>query len=98
MSTVVEVERVNFRLDPKKKQMIEQAAAAKGLTLTQFAILTLCREAQEVLRSEQMLVLTDRDRDAFLAALDHPPAANEKLLRDAKNYKSARSHGRLRCV
>jgi uncharacterized protein (DUF1778 family) len=87
--------RINFRLDASKKQLIEQAAAAKGLTLTQFATSTLCREAKEVLESDQILVLANRDRDEFLAALDNPPAPSEKLLRAAAAYKVAKSNGRI---
>lgn len=89
-------DRLNFRLEPQKKRAIEQAAALKGLSVTDFAVMTLYREAQEVLKEEQMLVLSDRDRDAFLAALDNPPAPNEKALRAAKAYKEARAKGTLR--
>lgn len=66
-------ERLNFRLSREKKDAIERAAAVRGLSVTDFAVLTLYREAQEVLRSEQVTVLSDRDRDSFLAALDNPP-------------------------
>ena len=89
-------ERINFRLTPKKKQIIERAALVKGMTLTQFAIVTLIREAHEVLKSDHILVLSDEDRDKFLAALDNPPAPNAKLLKAAKAYKSAKADGRLR--
>jgi uncharacterized protein (DUF1778 family) len=43
-------ERLNFRLPPDKKRAIEQAAAIRGLSITDFAILTLYEEAQEVLK------------------------------------------------
>lgn len=89
-------ERLNFRLEPQKKRLIEQAAAIRGLSVTDFAVTTLYREAQEVLSSEQSLLLSDRDRDAFLAALDRPPAPNAKALRAAKRYKDARAKGSLR--
>jgi len=75
------MERLNFRLDHQKKLAIERAAVACGLTVTDFAIMTLYREAQEVLKNEQALVLSDAGRDAFLAALDHPPQPNAKLRR-----------------
>ncbi|HZL35840.1 MAG TPA: DUF1778 domain-containing protein [Tepidisphaeraceae bacterium] len=89
-------ERFDFRIDPSKKRIIEKAAAAKGLTLTDFAILTLYKEAQEVLKSEHVLVLSDRDRDSFLKALDAPPAANERAIAAAKRYKTARQKGELK--
>lgn len=89
-------ERVNFRLDRRKKLLIERAAAIKGLSVTDFAVMTLCREATEVVRSEEAQVLTDRDRDAFLAALASPPRPAAKLLKAAAAYKAAQAHGKLR--
>lgn len=89
-------ERFSFRVEPGKKQLIERAAAARGLSLTDFAIQTLHREAAEVLRTENVLVLSDADRDAFLTALDHPPAPTAKALRAAKRSKAAREKGEIR--
>lgn len=97
-STKAHSERINFRLEPKKKYLIEEAAAARGLTLTQFAISTLEKEAQAVVQNAHLLVLSDRDRDAFLTALDHPPAPNHNLLKAAKHYKMARADGRLNSI
>lgn len=88
-------ERINFRLDRKKKELIERAAAIKGMSLTDFAVATLHREASEVVQHEQTLILSDRDRDAFLAALDNPPKPAAKLLRAAAAYRRARADGRL---
>ena len=89
-------DRFSFRLEPDKKGKIERAAAVRGLTLTDFAITTLLREAEEVLRDEHVLVLSDADRDAFLDALDNPPAPTAAALRAAAEYKAARSSGALR--
>ena len=97
MSTTEQMtERFSFRLEPDKKGKIERAAAVRGLTLTDFAITTLLREAEEVLRDAHVLVLSDADRDAFLDALDNPPAPTEKALRAAAQYKAARAAGTVR--
>lgn len=89
-------ERINFRLEKGKKQLIERAAAIKGLSLTDFAVTTLYREASEIVKNDEMLILSDRDRDAFLAALESPPEPSRRLLEDAAAYKAARAHGKLR--
>jgi uncharacterized protein (DUF1778 family) len=94
--SVQAIERLNFRLPPDKKRAIEQAAAIRGLSITDFAILTLYEEAQEILRNDQVTVLSDPDRDAFLKALDRPPKPNKRLLEAAARYKMARKQGRLR--
>jgi uncharacterized protein (DUF1778 family) len=85
------LERFSFRIEPKKKQAIERAAVLRGLSLTDFAITILYREAQQILRSDEALVLDDSDRDAFLAALDNPPAPAPKAIRAARRYKQAKS-------
>jgi uncharacterized protein (DUF1778 family) len=87
------LERFSFRVEPGKKQLIERAAVARGLSLTDFAIITLYREAKEVLKTEHVLVLSDDDRNAFLAALDNAPAPTPKALRAAKRYKDAKARG-----
>jgi uncharacterized protein (DUF1778 family) len=89
------LERFSFRVEPKKKQIIERAAAARGLTLTDFAIMTLYREAKEILRTEHVLVLDDADRDAFLQALENPPTPTAKAIRAAKRYRETRERGDL---
>ena len=95
-SLVSSTERLNFRLDPAIKRVIERAATIKGLSITDFAISTLKREARDIVQNDETLVLSDRDRDAFLAALDNPPAAGAKLRRAAKRYKQAVGAGRIK--
>jgi uncharacterized protein (DUF1778 family) len=90
------MDRLALRLSREKKQLIKQAAAASGQSLTDFAVGTLCRRAREVLGEEQVLVLSDRDRDAFLAALDNPPKPNKALLRAARNWREARESGAIK--
>lgn len=90
------VDRLEVRLSKEKKALIEQAAAASGQSLTDFTVGTLCRRARKVLREEQVLVLSDRDRDAFLAALENPPKPNKFLLRAAKRWREARESGELK--
>lgn len=89
-------ERINFRLDQNIKQVIERAAAIRGQSLTDFAVATLEREARAVVSDHEMLVLSDKDRDAFLKALDNPPAPSENLRRAAMRYKAAARAGQVR--
>jgi len=89
-------DRFNFRIDRDKKKLVERAAAVRGQSLTDFAVMALVQEAEEVLQRERVLTLSDRDRDAFLAALDNPPKPTTKALRAAQQYKNARARGEFR--
>jgi uncharacterized protein (DUF1778 family) len=93
---VSSTERLNFRLDPVIKRVIERAASIRGVSITDFAISTLEREARDIVQNDEAIVLSDRDRDAFLAALDNPQAANSKLRQAGKRYKQAVGTGRIK--
>jgi uncharacterized protein (DUF1778 family) len=73
------VARINFRLPNEMKEVVERAATASGLTLTDFAIQALLERANEVLRDYEARKLSDRDRDQFLALLDEEPVPHEAL-------------------
>jgi uncharacterized protein (DUF1778 family) len=96
MSLLPNSQRMAFRVDSKRKALIEQAAAASGQSVTDFAIVTLTREAQTILEQDQLRVLSNRDRDQFLAALAKPARPSTRLLRDARAYKQAKANGRIR--
>jgi len=71
--------RINLRTTPVAKHLIEQAAETMGTTLSAFVLQSAYEAARRVLREHQLLILSVRDRDAFLAALEQPPAPTEAL-------------------
>ena len=79
--------RLDFRLSPSAKEMIEQAAVVSGQTISDFAVTTLVKSAQEVLERHQQRQLSDRDRDLFLQMVDQAPRPNAALRRAAARYK-----------
>ena len=83
--------RLDFRLNRQVKEVIEQAAAISGQSVSDFAVSALYRTAKEVLEREQTTRLSNRDRDVFLALLDSDAKPNEALKRAAKKYKSRRA-------
>jgi uncharacterized protein (DUF1778 family) len=92
MAVLTNEARLNFRLPADLKAVIEQAAAANGQTVSDFAVSTLARAAREVVRQQEVTVLTNRDRDRFLALLDDPSfKPNDALKKAAARYK--KRHG-----
>lgn len=83
--------RLDFRLHSEVKEVIEQAAAVSGQSVSDFAVSALYRAAKEVLEREQATRLSNRDRDIFLTMLDSDTKPNEALKRAAKKYKSRRA-------
>jgi uncharacterized protein (DUF1778 family) len=70
MSTMKADARINVRLSTELKQTIEEAAAAVGQSVSEFAISTVVREARQILQEAQVTRLSNRDRNRFLSALD----------------------------
>ena len=83
--------RLDFRLNRRVKEVIEQAAAVSGQSVSDFAVSALYRTAKEILEREQTTRLSNRDRDVFLALLDSDAKPNDALKRAAKKYKSRRA-------
>jgi uncharacterized protein (DUF1778 family) len=70
---------INLRIEANTRQLIDDAAAVLGKTRTEFMIETARRQAIDVLL-DQRLFVTDAGRyDAFVHALDNPPAPGPKL-------------------
>jgi len=88
MATGARDARLNFRLPTDLKEVIEEAAATLGQSVSDFAVSTLVRQARTVIEQRNVTVLGDRDRDRFIALLDDAEARpNPALLKAAKRYK-----------
>lgn len=70
---------INLRIETHTRQLIDDAAAVLGKTRTEFMVESARRQAIDVLLDQRLFVL-DVDRyDAFMHALDNPPAPGPKL-------------------
>jgi uncharacterized protein (DUF1778 family) len=79
--------RLDFRLRPDQKRLIEQAAEESGRTVTDFAIECLMREAERALESTRMRVLSERDSKLFLAMLREQPKPNAAMRAAARAWE-----------
>jgi uncharacterized protein (DUF1778 family) len=70
---------INLRIEANTRRLIDEAAAVLGKTRTEFMVESARRQAIDVLLDQRLFVL-DTDRyDAFMHALDNPPAPGPKL-------------------
>lgn len=83
----VRAARLDIRLNPKAKEKIEQAAVVSHQTVTDFVVTSLMRASEEALERQQLIRLTNRDRDLFLAALEGEVRPNRALRKAADRFK-----------
>ncbi len=79
--------RIYARLNSKLKQHIQHAADLKGLDLTSYVVSTLLADADKTIQEHEVMLLSQRDREAFARAIIDPPSPSEHLLAAAKRYK-----------
>jgi uncharacterized protein (DUF1778 family) len=72
--------RINLRTSPQAKALIERAAAIMGSTVSGFMLQNAYEAARRVVAQQEVMTLSDRDRDAFLSALEHPPEPTQTLV------------------
>ncbi len=76
-------ERMELRLAPSAKQMIQRAMSVTGLAAGDLAY----EGARRVLDEHERMLLTGADRDAFVEALVNPPEPTEALVAALKRHR-----------
>jgi uncharacterized protein (DUF1778 family) len=70
---------INLRVERQTRRLIDDAAAALGKTRTEFMVESARQAAIDVLLDRQFFELDPGQYDAFVQALDNPPAPGPKL-------------------
>jgi len=70
---------INLRIETSTRRLIDDAAAILGKTRTEFMVESARRQAIDVLVDQRLFGLDSERYDAFLDALDNPPAPGPKL-------------------
>jgi uncharacterized protein (DUF1778 family) len=70
---------INLRIVTHTRELIDNAASILGKTRTEFMIESARRQAIDVLVDQRLFVLDSPRYDAFMHALDNPPAPGPKL-------------------
>ena len=77
MSTAIE--RINLRATREAKQVIEQAAALTGTTLSAFMLQHAYEKALNLIEQQQRITLNTADWERLNQALENPAKANDEL-------------------
>lgn len=71
--------RVDFRVSDVQKSLLERAAEIKHLSLSSYILSSSIKQAELDIAENEMLILSNRDRDLVMSALENPPEPNEAL-------------------
>ena len=88
MSTTKE-QRLQIRVDPSDKALLERAAAASHLNVSSFVVQAAALRAEEVLAERSSIGLSEEAAVAFSEALQRPAEVNERLaaaLREPRKF------------
>ncbi len=80
MATTKE-ERLQIRVDPADKLLLERAAAASHLNVSAFVVQAAAAKAEEVLAERSSVRLSPEAAAAFAEALQRPAQINDRLAR-----------------
>jgi uncharacterized protein (DUF1778 family) len=80
-------ERLEARISPAQKRLIERAAALRGTSVTEFVVVSAQEAAISAIKDFEVLSLREEAREVFINAILKPPAPNEAAHSAAERYK-----------
>lgn len=78
--------RMQLKVKPEQKRDIQRAAELIDENLTEFTIKAAYERAKQIIKQNENIMLTDIERDKFLALLENPPEPNTKLKEAMKKF------------
>ena len=75
--------RIELRVTPSAKQLIQRASAVSGLTVGDLAY----EGARRVLDEHERMILTGADREAFFEAIRNPRPPTDRLIAAFKRHR-----------
>ena len=80
-------QRLEARVTPDQKELIERAACVQGRTVTDFVVSALQEAAKQVIADHTVWKITQEQQKVFIGALTAPPAPNQKLHEAYKRFR-----------
>ena len=77
--SVVKDERLQIRVDPAQKRLLERAAEASHVNVSVFVVQAAALRAEEILAERQTVRLSEAAAIAFTEALARPATVNDRL-------------------
>jgi uncharacterized protein (DUF1778 family) len=80
-------ERLEARITPAQKRLIERAAALRGTSVTEFVVASAQEAATSTIKDFDVLQLRDEAREVFIKAVLNPPAPTDAARHAAERYR-----------
>src|ERR1700674_3160026 len=80
-------QRLEARVTPEQKRLIERAATLRGTTVTEFVVRSAQEAATNTIKDFEVLHLRDEARDVFVNVVLNPPAPSDAARAAAERYK-----------
>lgn len=77
--SVTKDDRLQIRVDPTEKLLLERAAAISHVSVSAFVLQSAARHASEVLGERSLIELSPAAAAAFSEAMSSPGTVNERL-------------------
>ncbi len=78
---------IDLRVTPEEKELLEKAASLRGVSVRDYTLSHVLAVARHDVDFQERLVLSDRDRDLFLAVMENPPELQGKLKSAIQHYR-----------
>ena len=76
----IESARINLRVSPSAKALIERAAAIMGSTVSSFMLQNAYEAASRVVANNDTILLSQAGFEAFIATCENPPEPTDALI------------------
>lgn len=73
-------QRLQIRVGPRDKALLERAAAASHLNVSAFVVQAAAARAEEILAERSSIRLSEQAALAFTEALERPAEVNDRLV------------------
>jgi uncharacterized protein (DUF1778 family) len=81
--------RIEMRCEKREKELLNRAAAIKGMRTTAFIRELALEQARQVIDQAERIELGESSYQQVLDLLDNPPAPSDALRRAAQAHRSA---------
>jgi uncharacterized protein (DUF1778 family) len=85
--SITKEERLQIRVGPAEKALLERAAAASHLNMSAFVVQAAASRAEEVLAERSSIRLSADAASAFTEALQRPAQVNDRLAKALRHKR-----------